>query len=46
MDNEIKRLIKLSTIRDIEIALLKAKESGQIIPDTVFEIIKSVENKM
>lgn len=44
MEEEIERLIKISTLRDVEIALLKAKESGQIIPDTVFEIIQEVEN--
>ena len=41
MENQ--NLIQLNTIRDIEIALLKSKEDGQIIPDVVFEIITNIE---
>ncbi len=44
MNNEIENLIQLNTIRDIEIALLKSKSTGTIIPDEVFDIIKEVEN--
>jgi len=38
--------IKKLTILKVEYALLKAKESGQIIPDVVFEIIKEVKDNL
>jgi len=43
MDKEIEQLIRLNVIRDIEIALLKEKRNGSIIPTIVFETITSVE---
>ena len=46
MDEEIKNLVRISTIRDVEIALLKAKQGGQIIPDIVLEIIRDIEKKI
>ena len=44
MNNTIDLLIKKTTIRDVEIALLDAKLKGFIIPEKVFEILKKVEN--
>jgi hypothetical protein len=43
MNKEIEILIKKCAIRDIQIALMKAKEDNQIIPNVVFEIINEVE---
>jgi hypothetical protein len=43
MNIEIEKIIKLQTIRDIEIALLKAQQEGYIIPELVYEIITKVE---
>ena len=43
MNKEIEILIKKSTIRSIQIALMDAKIEGRIIPDYIFEIIKEVE---
>lgn len=43
MNNEIRNLIRLNTIRDIELALLQQKEKGMIIPEVVFETIREVE---
>jgi len=42
-DQEIEKLIQLSTIRDIEIKLKEAELDGTVIPEIVYEIIKEVE---
>ena len=46
MNNQIENLIKKSTIRYIQIALMDAKLEGIIIPDVVFEIIQKVEDSL
>ena len=46
MIKEIEVLIKKLAIREVELALLKAMESGQIIPDVVFEIIEEVKDNL
>ena len=40
---EIEKLTKLNVLRDIELALLKSQNSGMIISDEVFNVIKEVE---
>ena len=44
MDKEIERLIKISTLRDVQIKLLDAKRDGQIIPAVCFDIISDLED--
>lgn len=44
MDKEIEKLIKITTLRDIETKLLEAKLENYIIPDLVFEILKNLED--
>lgn len=43
MDKKIELLIKLNTLRDVELKLLEAKTEYFVIPDLVFEILKEVE---
>ena len=42
---EIEKLIKLSTLRDVQIKLREAQLDSFIIPDMVFEIIKDLEDE-
>lgn len=43
MTNEIENIIKISTIRDVQIKLKKAELGGAIIPELVYELIEEVE---
>jgi hypothetical protein len=45
MTNEIERLIKISTLRDIQLELIKAQIDKMVIPEIVFEIVKNLEEK-
>jgi hypothetical protein len=42
MNKEIENTIKKIALRDVEIALLKSKIKGSVIPDEVFNILKEV----
>ncbi|HCR36341.1 TPA: hypothetical protein DIU22_04880 [Candidatus Woesebacteria bacterium] len=45
MDKEIKKLIIINTIRDIQLSLLKEKQKGLIInEDIVNDILFNIEN--
>jgi len=44
MDKQIKRLVQISTLRDVQIKLLEAKQDGFIIPQIVFEIVRDLED--
>ena len=44
MDKTIEQLLRIDTLRDLEIELKEAKLDGAIIPDLVFEIMKSLED--
>lgn len=44
MNQDIKRLIQLSTLRDVQIKLKEEQLDGQIIPNVVFEAIRAVED--
>ena len=46
MSKELEVIIGKLAIIQVERALLKARNSGQIIPDVVFEIIKEVEDNL
>ena len=43
MTNEIEHLIKISTLRDVQVKLKEAQLEDMIIPQIVFEIIKNLE---
>jgi hypothetical protein len=43
MNKGIELLIKITTIKDIEIALLDAELAGETIPKLVYEIIRKVQ---
>ena len=46
MTNEIERLIKISTLRDIQLELMRAQVIDKmVIPELVFEIVKNLEEK-
>lgn len=45
MTQEIERLIKVSTLRDVEITLRQMQLEGQIVPDNVFEALKQLEKE-
>jgi hypothetical protein len=44
MTNEIAHLIRISTLRDIQIKLKESQIENMIIPEVVFEIIKNLED--
>lgn len=44
MNQDIKRLIQLSTLRDVQMKLKEEQLDGQIIPNVVFEAIREVED--
>ena len=46
MTEEIEKLIKISTLRDVEIKLKEAQLEGLVIPEIVFEVIKEVEKEL
>lgn len=43
MNLELERLIKISTLRDVEIKLRQAQLENFIVPDNIFELLKEVE---
>ena len=43
MNEEIEHLIKISTLRDVQVKLKEAQLEGFVIPENVFEIIKNLE---
>jgi hypothetical protein len=43
MDKEIEMLIKINTLRDVEIKFREALLKGFIIPELVFEVMKDLE---
>lgn len=45
MTDEIEHLIKISTLRDVQVKLKEAQLDGFVIPELVFEIIKNLEDK-
>lgn len=45
MTKEIERLIKISTLRDVQLELKREQLDHQIIPDIVFEVIANLEDK-
>ena len=46
MTNEIEHLIKISTLRDIQLELMRAQVIDKmVIPEIVFEIVKNLEEK-
>ena len=45
MNKEIERLIQINVLRDIEIKFREAKLDGQIIPEIVFELMKTLEDE-
>ena len=44
MTNEIEKLIKISTLRDVEIKFKEAQLKGFIIPDLAYELLKELED--
>jgi hypothetical protein len=45
MEKEIQRLIKISTLRDVQTELVRKQLDNLIIPEVVFEIIKNLEDQ-
>ena len=43
--DELREISQVAIVRLIKIELFKARQSGQIIPDVVFDIIEEVEIK-
>ena len=42
---EIEKLIKLSTLRDVEIKIKEAQIDGEIISDNVISILRNLEDE-
>lgn len=45
MNKEIELLIKLSTLRDIEIKMREAQLEGEIVPDNFIEMLRDLEDE-
>jgi len=43
MTKEIEKLIRLTTLRDVELQLLKDRQDGYIVPDSVIEVLRDLE---
>ena len=47
MDTKLETLIKISTLKEVHVALLKREvEGGEIVPDNVYEVLKELEQKL
>lgn len=48
MNNEklgLEHLIKITTLRDVEIGLNDRKIAGEIVPDNAYEVLRELEAK-